>query len=406
MANFFTKWFSKDKPPQPTSTESYHEAKASFTRWNRSAYENDIFRGAIDSIARHGAKLKPMHVVDGQEGDKRLNILLQKRPNPYMNTYDMLYKVITHYFIYNNAFIYIERDRAGKINAFYPIQGTSVEFGTDNQENMLVRFLFQDGSDVYIPYRDIIHLRRHYNGNQLLGDDNSALNALLEVSHKQNEGIVKSIELGASIRGVVSFSGIANEEVLREKRDRFSKEYLSISNNGGVITLDSKDEYTSIDSKPISIDESQLHAIEDKVYRYLGIHRNIVSSNFTEDEFNSFYESIIEPLANQLSLEFTDKCFTHIELLNGNEVIFDNQDLQFRSNDSKLKYIASLMPMGVLTVNQSLEILNLPTVDDEIGDKRLQTLNYVDMKEANKYQIGDELNERTQDSNDSDRRTE
>lgn len=406
MANFFTKWFNKDEPPAQTNVEVMHDTRTGFTNWNHSAYENDVFRGAVDSIARHGAKLKPLHIVDGQEGNKALNLLLQKRPNQYMNTYDMLYKVITHYFIYNNAFIYIQRDEAGNATAFYPIRGTSIEFGTNGAGELLVKFVFQDGSDVYIPYADIIHLRRHYNDNQLLGDSNSALESLLGVSHKQNEGIVKSIELGASIRGVVKFSGIANDQALKEKRDRFTKEYLTLNNSGGVISIDAKDEYTNIDSKPIAIDEKQLQAIENKIYNYLGIHRNIVSGNFTEDEFNSFYESIIEPLAKQFSLEFTYKLFTNIELLNGNEIMFDNQDLQFRSNESKLKYITALMPSGVITINQALEILNLPQIEDELGDKRLQTLNYVDMKQANKYQLGEEPNERTKNSNDSNGKTE
>ena len=42
------------------------------------------------------------------------------------------------------------------------------------------------------------------------------------------------------------------------------------------------------------------------------------------------------------------------------------------------------MPMGLLTINQALEILNLPSVTD--GDKRLQALNMIDAKQAEKYQ--------------------
>lgn len=53
------------------------------------------------------------------------------------------------------------------------------------------------------------------------------------------------------------------------------------------------------------------------------------------------------------------------------------------------------MPYGVISVNQALEILNLPPVED--GDKRLQTLNVVDATKANQYQLneneeGDEAN--------------
>lgn len=45
------------------------------------------------------------------------------------------------------------------------------------------------------------------------------------------------------------------------------------------------------------------------------------------------------------------------------------------------------MPLGMLTINQGLEILNLPSIPD--GDKRLQTLNVVDAAKANQYQLGE-----------------
>ena len=43
------------------------------------------------------------------------------------------------------------------------------------------------------------------------------------------------------------------------------------------------------------------------------------------------------------------------------------------------------MPYGLLTINQALEMLNLPSVEG--GEKRLQTLNVVSADEAHKYQM-------------------
>ncbi|MEE1073149.1 MAG: phage portal protein [Cellulosilyticum sp.] len=39
------------------------------------------------------------------QGNAALNRLLQVRPNPYMSTYDLIYKLVTHYYLYNNAFV-------------------------------------------------------------------------------------------------------------------------------------------------------------------------------------------------------------------------------------------------------------------------------------------------------------
>lgn len=389
MANFFSRWFqSKGEPNQinKQSVEVIHETRSGFTNWGNDPYANDVYRGAVDAIARNTAKLKPVHFINRKEGNAKLNRLLQSRPNQFMSTYDMLYKVVTHYFLYNNAFIYIQRDYNGNPIAFYPIKGNSMEFGMDNQENLLVKFIFHDGTDVYLPYKDIIHLRRNFNDNVLLGDDNNALSNTLEVAHTQNEGMSKAIKLGASLRGILSFVGLANADDLKKKRDEFISNYMGLENNGGVVVTDQKMNYTPLDSKPITIDETQFRAIETKIYNYMGINQKIVASNYNEDEWASFYESTIEPIATQLSMEFTEKCFTQREQTYGNRIHFESGRLQFSSNSTKIKLVSQLVPNGLLTINQALEVLNMPPIEGEEGNKRLQTLNLVDLSKANKYQ--------------------
>ncbi len=86
-----------------------------------------------------------------------------------------------------------------------------------------------------------------------------------------------------------------------------------------------------------------------------------------------------------MSLEFTRKLFNEREQAFGNTIIFESGRLQFSSNKTKIRLIAQLVPYGLLTINQALEILNLPGVKD--GDKRLQTLNVVDALKANQYQL-------------------
>lgn len=86
----------------------------------RDAYSNDIYRSAVDAIARNAAKMKGSHIIkyrdhERAEGDCRINRILQIEPNPYMSAFDMLYKLITHYYLYNNAFAYMQRDERGNL---------------------------------------------------------------------------------------------------------------------------------------------------------------------------------------------------------------------------------------------------------------------------------------------------
>jgi hypothetical protein len=159
-----------------------------------------------------------------------------------------------------------------------------------------------------------------------------------------------------------------------------------MSNSGGIIALDQKMSYEPITTSPPTVDDKQLLAAKTKIYDYLGVSEKIVNSSYSEDDWAAFYESTIEPLAVQLSLEFTRKIFSDREQAFGNSIIFESGRLQFSSNNTKVNLIKELVPFGVLTINQALEILNLPSVED--GDKRLQTLNVVDASGANQYQLG------------------
>ena len=116
---------------------------------------------------------------------------------------------------------------------------------------------------------------------------------------------------------------------------------------------------------------------------------NIVKSDFKTDQWNAFYESVLEPLGLQMSLEFTNKIFTPTEKNFGNEIIFESNRLQYASNKTKIEVLR--YANNIMTINELREIFNLSPRDD--GDKILQSLNYVNSDIADEYQLsGDESN--------------
>ena len=287
--------------------------------------------------------------------------------------------------MFNNAFAFLQRDDRGQLAGIFPLKPTHVDFLVDSAGDLFCKFLFDGGRETILPYGDIVHLRRNFNDNDLLGDSNAALFPALELAHTQNEGIMSGIKSGATIRGILRFTQIMAPEKLKEEKDRFVADYLQIANSGGLVAVDQKMEYEPITVTPTVIDAEQIGAVKTKIYDYLGISESIVNSSYTEDQWAAFYESTLEPLAVQLSLEFTRKLFNDREQAFGNSIIFESGRLQFSSNATKVNLIKELMPFGLLTVNQALEILNLPGVEG--GDKRLQTLNVVDAAYAAQYQL-------------------
>ena len=388
-----------------TKTELINEPVSGFSMYGGDAYSNDIFREAVDAIARNAGKLKGSHVVTyagerHETTDGRLNRLLQTRPNRYMSSYDFLYKLTTRLVLYNNAFAYIDRDERGNVRALYPITATHVDILSDATGSLFCGFMLRDGREVTLPYDDIVHLRRFFNESEILGEDNTAIASGIELAQTQNDGITSAIRAGASIRGILSFTQIMSPTKLKEEKDAFVKDYLELGNEGGVIATDQKMSYTPIDHKPVLLDADQAKEIKTKIYNYLGLTESIVNSSYTEDEYAAFYESTLEPIAIALSQEFTAKVFNDREQAFGNSIVFESGRLQFTSNKTKVSLIAQLAPYGLLTINQALEILNLPSVPD--GDKRLQALNMIDQSIATEYQLGKKPDNRLKEGSDDE----
>ena len=65
-----------------------------------------------------------------------------------------------------------------------------------------------------------------------------------------------------------------------------------------------------------------LSFLQSKILDYFGVSKEIFSSNYSEDEFNSFYEQTIEPLAIQMSEAFSLGLLTDNEIMRGEEIIF------------------------------------------------------------------------------------
>jgi HK97 family phage portal protein len=364
------------KPPADIRPMAY--VSLGFTGWAGDPYSSDLVRGAVDAIARNGAKLKPRHVrrVNGKvqpAAVSSIERLLQIRPNPRMNTYDFLYKVIATLMLQNNAYMYPEYDQAFNLVAIWPVTYTHSEFLEDADANLYVRFALADGKQAVLPYDDILHLRRHFMRSELMGDDNSPIKSTLEVITTTDEGMAKAVKTSANLRGLLSFTTMLKPEDLRKQRDDFVKEFLNVDKSGGIAALDAKASYTPLVSEPKIVNAPQMQELRNRVYRYFGINEKIVMSTYSEDDWNAFYESVLEPIATALSLEFTAKLFSDRERGHGNEIIFEANRLQYASVKTKLA-LQALVDRGAMTPNQWLDAFNLPAIEGgDVPIRRLDT---------------------------------
>lgn len=358
--------FRRQSEPQSISLE----VQNSFTAFSGTAYSSAAFRSAVDAIARHAAKLQ------AHSGNSGIEPLLQTSPNPYMSGYDLLYKTATAYYTNNNAFILIERS-GNQVTAFYPLTPASVEFAQAQGGMLYVKMIFSDGRQVHLSYADVIHLRRHFSTNELLGNDNAPLYPLLDTAHTLTEATGAAVKNATNLRGVLRFTSLVNPVQVKAEKEQFVRDYMSLSNTGGIAATDQRFEFVPTNTNGYNVPTEQAAEINRQICAYLSISPKIVSGEYSEDDFAAFYESIIEPFALQLSLECSRKC--------GADVRFTAERLDFASARTRISLLRNMMPLGVLTVNEARRLLSLPDVPD--GDKRLQSLNYVHSDKADQYQL-------------------
>lgn len=373
-----------------TQLQVLNNVQATFTTFNGKLYDTTQVRTCIDAIARNGAKLNPKHIrnTDKVYQDKQDNLLrlLSEQPNKLMNAYDFYYKIISQLYLNNNAFVYIEKDKDGKVISLIPINYQKYTLYEYN-EDIFIKFDFLNGKNKFLSLQDeVIHLKRFYCENDITGGNSQPITKTMSVKHIVDEGIINAIKTTQGIKGVIkSTKSMLKPEDVKKMRDQFVDDLFDNADGNGIGGLDATSDFTPVKIDPQTATDGQLSTISKEIKDYFGISDEIIQSKYTEDQWNAFYESVIEPIGIMLSLEFTNKLFSYGEKIHGNKIIFEANRLQYASNNTKIA-IAEKMN-NYMTINEIREIFNLPPVED--GDKIMQDLNHIDNNIANQYQVGE-----------------
>ena len=384
-----------------------NDIKIPFIPFGNSITNSDVVRICIDRVASQCAKLKGRHIKIGDGGVQTekagsIAFLLKYRPNPLMTPYQFLYKTISLLLLNDNAFVYPMYDKLTfKLIAIYPLNPIIVEPIEDSEGSYFLKFYFEDGTSYILPYENVIHLKRFYSTNDFFGgtSSNEAHEALLKTL-RINDSLLQGIESGMlssfQIKGLLKINGMLKEADKQKQLDEFNRAIERASRDkSAIIPMDSKSDYTQLNVDPKFIDEQTLEFIQSKILDYFGVSKAIFSNQYDETQFNAFYESTIEPIAIQLSEVFSNGLLTFNELQHGEEIIFFSERLQYASWTTKVGAIEKLMGLGIMSLNESRAILGLEPIEN--GNKRLQSLNYVDADKANQYQIGGNVDEQNKE---------
>ena len=365
-----------------------------FSRWDKKSIELYLIRASIDALARNIAKMQLDAVMytdrdkSIKQVDRRSDVArVIRHPNFYMTSYDFLYKIAALYYATNNVFIYPEY-KDSRLIALHPINYETFQLFETEKGTLIAKFRINYRHTYTIPYDDLIHLRNHFIDDDLVGASNkTSLQPVCELLNTQNQGIVNGIKNSAIIRGILKSVNVIKEEALKEARDRFVRDNLSASNNGGVVVVDGKFDYTPIESKSYVIDAETMAEAKRMVFDYFGINENFITNQFTPEEYEAIYEGRLEPFAIMLTQALTHGLYTERELGFGNEIEANMSKVKYQPMSAITALISATNQLGLFRKNEYREMLGYPPLSDEDGGNDIViSLNYVNSQNLDEYQ--------------------
>src|SRR5699024_3636377 len=124
---------------------------------------------------------------------------------------------------------------------------------------------------------------------------------------------------------LLKFNQTLRPEDLTKATKAFVNDYLNIeSDTVGAAATDAKMDAIQVDPKDYVRNEKQINETVKRLYSFFATNIKIVSSDYTEVDWVSYYENVIESDIVQLSNEFTRKLFTRRERGFGNKIMFES----------------------------------------------------------------------------------
>ena len=373
-----------------------------YPQFGSNIYMSDAVQQALKCIVDEVKKLNPTHIrmVDSEPvpvPTSSISAVLAD-PNPLMTTAEFLEKTTWLLLLNYNAFIiptyYTWTDENNGqerryYEALYPIKPTQVNFIEDAAGRLFVQFFFANGEQTTLAYDDVIHIKYNYSVGQYMGGnevgqpDNAALLKTLQLNEALLQGVARAMNASYAVNGIVKYNTLMDDGKT-EKALKALEQKLQNSESG-FMPLDLKAEFIPLEHRAELVDAETLKFIDEKILRNWGVPLPILTGDYTQAQYNAFYQKTLEPLIITMSQAITKKVFTRREKAFGNMVKLYPKDLIFMSVEQTLEMIEKLAPTGALFENEKRTALGMRPLP-ELAGKRYMSLNWIDANLASEYQ--------------------
>lgn len=382
--------FMKNVRIRMVSFLGYQTRSAPF---DKEAWYHDTFRATVDAIASHGSKGQFQAVIINKEGriekvirNDRMTRLLNERPNEVMTGTEFKYRMIANLETKTTAVAYIKWNGI-KPEAIYPVDYTSYEFKKVIGGGYAIEFTDYEGEVKALPLECCIIMRKFYNDRLASGDGNAPVYKVLDMSKASDEGFIESLTVSNKVRGLLKQKkAMLDPKDVEKSQEKFTERFNQAAGKGGIIAVDSMEEYVPLNVSPNAANAAQMREINNRIYTYLRTSEKIVQNTYSEQEGMAWREGKIEPIWNLFAEAVTAVYFTQHERECGNKIIMTGGVMMGMSVNSIVQILNTTKETGELTTNERRELIGYPPVEG--GDIRQVSLNFINSKNQDKYQGG------------------
>ena len=395
--------FNVGKPSTPSTARNYDAAGyiqyQTLTSWSNiingftgnSPVSDSYVRSVIHCIANYATKLQMQHIIRMPDGrydviDDDITYMLNHRPNKYMTAAMFNYKIFAQLLMSNNAFVYPQYDDAGNLRGLWPLSFDNATMLQDkNTGEMAVAFSFL-GSQILVPYDNVIHLRNQFSGNDLMGDSqDDALNEIVNQSAVLRQARDNLLQANGTAQFVLKANGALKQTDIDKAVETFVNSY---GMKHRIAAIDNKLDVTPVTSQCIQVSNEDIIQGKKDILTYFGVSEAILTGDFSEQQLEAFLEHKIQPFALQMGQELEYKLLSDRRINRGHEIIYNVNTLLCASVQTRVDMCEKLVNIGLMSCNEGRKILGMQMRDEVEADELRVSLNTVNLKTAKAYQLG------------------
>lgn len=382
----------------------FNDSRPVFTSFGKDIYASDVVNNCIDRIATEISKMNVMSVVETDDGIRiqkdDITRLFRFCPNPLQSTSDFLRSCVwlqrktMHCFIFPQWEEIVDKygNPYRRYTAFYPLNPVSVEMGQDEDDGKtwLIRFYWKDGGYDTLPYSDIIHLKWRRGTNLIVGggndqgspDTKDTLTAVTEL-HQVMEGLPLSIEASLKLNGMFISKTLVGKDQIKAARDNLEEHIMT--SKMGIVATDLAGEFVPIQNRQAVVPTTALDFFKSVIRQRFGVSEEILDGSYNGDQHAAFYQTCIEDFIEEFQKAASGVLFSQREQDVGHRIRCYYNKTEYYSTANKIQLATIAHNTGIMTLNQINEMFGIEPFEG--GNRRLQSLNYVNVDLVDKYQL-------------------